>query len=74
MLLTITHLKAPWPAGAQAGDVVDMPSVPAWALGKCEPAPEGAAVTALVQDQGAGTALEGPDGATPATAPKRRKA
>lgn len=33
----ITHLRAPWPDGASAGNVVEFPSgaVPAWALGKC---------------------------------------
>ena len=35
MRLQITHLKAPWPAGAVVGDVLDLPEVPAWALGKC---------------------------------------
>lgn len=45
MLLTITHLKAPWPAGAVVGDVIDLPSVPVWALGKCTAAPAGAVVT-----------------------------
>lgn len=37
MKLTITHLKAPWPAGAKVGDVVDLPAVPSWAAGKCVP-------------------------------------
>ena len=36
MRLRITHLKAPWPLGAVAGDVLDLPSIPAWAAGKCE--------------------------------------
>lgn len=45
MLLTITHLKAPWPAGAVVGDVIDLPSAPPWALGKCTAAPDGAVVT-----------------------------
>lgn len=45
MLLTITHLKAPWPVGAVVGDVIDLPSVPPWALGKCTAAPVGAVVT-----------------------------
>lgn len=42
MLYRITHLKAPWPAGAAVGDVVDMPAVPDWATGKCQPAEDGA--------------------------------
>lgn len=41
----ITHLKAPWPSGAVVGDVIELERVPAWALGKCEPAPEGAEAT-----------------------------
>lgn len=45
MLLTITHLKAPWPAGAVVGDVIELPSVPSWALGKCTAAPDDAEVT-----------------------------
>lgn len=40
MKVKITHLKAPWPAGAKPGDVVEIEgdSVPAWAVGKCVPA------------------------------------
>jgi hypothetical protein len=45
MLLTITHLKAPWPSGAVVGDVIELPSVPSWALGKCTAPPAGAVVT-----------------------------
>jgi hypothetical protein len=45
MLLTITHLKAPWPQGAVVGDVIDLLGVPSWALGKCTAAPDGAVVT-----------------------------
>lgn len=47
MKLTITHLKAPWPAGAAIGDVIELPSVPPWALGKCAPAAEDAAATVV---------------------------
>lgn len=36
MLAQITHLKAPWPEGAQVGDTISFDVVPAWALGKCE--------------------------------------
>jgi hypothetical protein len=43
---TITHLKAPWPLGAKAGDVIELAHVPAWALGKCSPAADDAEVTA----------------------------
>lgn len=42
---TITHLKAPWPLGAKVGDVIELASVPAWALGKCSPADDDAEVT-----------------------------
>lgn len=49
MLLTITHLKPPWPAGAVVGDVIDLPSIPTWALGKCAAAPQGAVVTIATQ-------------------------
>ena len=45
MKLTITHLKAPWPTGAMVGDVIELASVPAWAVGKCAPADDSAAVT-----------------------------
>lgn len=45
MKLTITHLKAPWPAGAVVGDVIELASVPDWAVGKCAPADDSATVT-----------------------------
>lgn len=45
MKLTITHLKAPWPTGAVVGDVIELASVPSWAVGKCAPADDSAAVT-----------------------------
>lgn len=39
MKVTITHMKAPWPAGAAVGDVVDVgAAVPGCFLGKCTPA------------------------------------
>ena len=44
--MTITHLKAPWPAGAVVGSVVEVgDAIPAWALGKCVPAADDAEVT-----------------------------
>lgn len=49
MKLTITHLKAPWPAGAVVGSVIELASVPAWAVGKCVPAADDAAVTVGVK-------------------------
>jgi hypothetical protein len=36
MKARITHLKAPWPLGARVGDVVELGSEPAWAVGKFE--------------------------------------
>ena len=42
MLYEIKVLKAPWPAGAKVGDVIDMPYLPAWAEGKCSVARDGA--------------------------------
>lgn len=35
-LYTIKHLKAPWPAGAVVGDVIEFEALPGWASGKCE--------------------------------------
>lgn len=35
-LYTIKHLKAPWPAGAVVGDVIEFEVLPGWAVGKCE--------------------------------------
>ena len=40
MRIQITHLKAPWPLGAVVGDVLDLPAVPAWAVGKCSVLPD----------------------------------
>lgn len=39
MKARITHLKAPWPLGAEVGHVVlfEAGAVPAWAAGKCVP-------------------------------------
>ena len=45
MLYEIKFLKAPWPEGAKVGDVVDMPYLPVWAVGKCNIALDGAAAT-----------------------------
>lgn len=58
MKLTITHLKAPWPTGAVVGDVIELASVPDWAVGKCAPADDGAAVTVgvLLAEDGGDTA------------------
>lgn len=47
MKVAVTHLKAPWPAGAVVGSVVETPgdAIPAWALGKCTKAADDAEVT-----------------------------
>jgi hypothetical protein len=41
MKVTVTRLHAPWPPGTAVGDVVEIhgEALPAWAAGKCEPAP-----------------------------------
>jgi hypothetical protein len=46
MKVTITHMKAPWPAGAGVGDTVELEgeAVPAWAKGKCVQAADDAEV------------------------------
>ena len=59
MLYRITFMKAPWPAGAKVGDVVELAAVPAWALGKCEPAGDDAVATDFGGSaEGSGAALE----------------
>lgn len=40
MRYVITHLKAPWPLGAVVGDVLELETVPVWAVGKCKPTDE----------------------------------
>jgi hypothetical protein len=45
MKVRVTHLKAPWPAGTVPGHVVELTgcdTIPAWAVGKCEPAADDA--------------------------------
>jgi hypothetical protein len=44
--VTVTELWAPWPEGTQRGHVVSLQgdAIPAWAVGKCEPAPDDAEV------------------------------
>lgn len=47
MKVRITHLKAPWPAGASVGDVAQFDGgIAAWAVGKCVPVGEDVPVTA----------------------------
>lgn len=47
MKVTITHLKAPWPAGAAVGSVVELPgdTMPGCFVGKCTPAEADAEAT-----------------------------
>lgn len=45
MRVQITHLKAPWPSGAVVGDVLDLPAVPVWAVGKCKQVDDDAELT-----------------------------
>ena len=58
MLYRITHLKAPWPAGAGVGDVIELAPVPAWALGKCVPAGADAEATVSFEPAVDAAALE----------------
>ncbi len=63
MLFEITHLRAPWPAGASVGDFVDLPQpTPHWAVGKVRPAPANAQATVFM------------DGTPRVTPPKPRDA
>lgn len=47
MKVTITHLKAPWPADAAVGSVVELPgdALPGCFVGKCAPAEADAEAT-----------------------------
>lgn len=54
MKVTITHLKADWPAGAKIGDVIELESVPAWAVGKCTPTADDAELTLFSVDDADG--------------------
>lgn len=70
MRVLVTALKAPWPAGTQIGDIVDLPgraAVPEWAVGKCEPAPASAEPAAAPAPAAQAEAAE----ATTAPATKR---
>jgi hypothetical protein len=43
--VTVTFLAAPWPEGTVPGHVVELvgcDAIPAWAVGKCDPAPDDA--------------------------------
>lgn len=56
MRIQITHLKAPWPVGAVVGDVLDLPAVPVWAVGKCKQVEDDVELT-IVTGDGSGEAL-----------------
>lgn len=56
MHVQITHLKAPWPLGAVVGDVLDLPSIPVWAVGKCVQVEDDVELT-IVTGDGTGEAL-----------------
>ncbi|MDO8251408.1 MAG: hypothetical protein Q7T78_17045 [Rhodoferax sp.] len=47
-------MKAPWPAGAVVGDVLDLPAVPVWAVGKCKQVEDDVELTigVLLTDKG----------------------
>lgn len=51
MKIRVTQLKAPWPDGTAVGAVLDLPgdALPAWAVGKCEQAPEQPAAAAAAE-------------------------
>ena len=51
MRVQITHLKAPWPFGAVVGDVLDLPAVPVWAVGKCKQVDDDAMVFIVNPDE-----------------------
>lgn len=72
MKVTITHLKAPWPAGAGVGDVVQLAgdSVPEWAVGKCTPAADDADAAHSLANPQEAAAAEGGD--KPAASGKRK--
>lgn len=61
MKLTITQLKAPWPNGAEVGDVIELAELPAWAVGKCSIADDGADVTLVPEVVGDGSGTFLPD-------------
>ncbi|MBS3018545.1 hypothetical protein DJFAAGMI_01277 [Comamonas sp. PE63] len=56
-LYTIKHLKAPWPAGAKVGDVIEFAVLPGWAAGKCEEGGAQATVFAKQEVSGDGTGV-----------------
>ncbi len=74
MKVTITHMKAPWPAGAGVGDTVELEgdTLPGWALGKCVPAADDAPVFAPATGE-AMQPVEGDTLTAPAPAPAPTK-
>lgn len=53
MKVVITHLKAPWPAGAAVGDIIELVGfhgeLPGWAEGKCTPAADDAEASQVLE-------------------------
>ena len=53
MKVKVTHLKAPWPAGAGVGDVVEFAgALPEWAAGKCCVTDDEPTVVTVEEDSG----------------------
>lgn len=71
MKARITHLNAPWPSGAVVGAVVlfAVGSVPAWAVGKCQPVGDNETPTHVIPDANVASA----DGLPPMSAEDREK-
>ena len=68
MKVTVTHLKAPWPAGTEPGHVVELAgldSIPGWAQGKCKPADDNAEANATLEPKPPEPAKEEPKPETP---------
>lgn len=56
MKVTVTQLKAPWPAGTKVGDVVELEgcdAIPAWATNKCTAAADDAKAAHVWRKPGA---------------------
>jgi hypothetical protein len=56
MKVTVTQLKAPWPAGTEVGDVVELEgcdAIPAWATNKCTAAADDAKAAHVWRKPGA---------------------
>jgi hypothetical protein len=77
MKVTVTHLKAPWPADTVPGHVVEfvnMEAIPAWALGKCTPADDEAEAASVWTPAAAEPALIVNPASADASATRKSKA